>query len=492
MKFPHGLWLTYALSVVWLVTGHTQYAPPYVEWTAPAPCVHNPPATECPPLADEFHVYRNGQLIGTQPITWGQQGTFQWPLLTPLANGEVIGISSYNRGTSTESIIPSVTVGGQIPPPTCLLSQFKVEYFNNVGLMGTPVMTACETPPLDKNWGNGGPGGGIPVDQFSLRATGTFAFVTGKTTFSVTTDDGTRLYFNGERIIDQWRDQAPAAFSAVRDNQSQNYPITVEYYENGGGAVLRASWTTAVTPPPPALTLTCPANLKSDTAVVNYPPPTPSGGTPPVSLSCAPQTGSTFPPGDTPVTCNAIDSLKATASCGFTVSTPLPPPLPLTLTCPSNITSESNVVTYPNPVVAGGVAPVTFTCAPPSGTDFPGGVSTVSCSAIDSAGTAAACGFTVTTPLPPTPPLDQQPPAVQITRIRRLGNSSNYRVTVDATDNVEVMKVTFSVDGIVQAMLTLPPYEASVRIATPGTHTILIEAMDQAGNTGSAQATLTR
>ena len=45
-----------------------------------------------------------------------------------------------------------------------------------------------------------------------------------------------------------------------------------------------------------------------------------SGGTPPVTTSCLPASGSTFPVGATPVNCSARDAINRSAVCSFTVT----------------------------------------------------------------------------------------------------------------------------------------------------------------------------
>ena len=54
--------------------------------------------------------------------------------------------------------------------------------------------------------------------------------------------------------------------------------------------------------------------------VVSYPSPTTTAGSPPVTVTCTPSSGSTFPIGATPVSCVARDSQGRQATCGFTVS----------------------------------------------------------------------------------------------------------------------------------------------------------------------------
>jgi lysophospholipase L1-like esterase len=71
-------------------------------------------------------------------------------------------------------------------------------------------------------------------------------------------------------------------------------------------------------------TIACPANVASGTtgttAQVAFPAPSVSGGSPPVTVSCAPSSGSTFPLGSTSVSCTASDALNRQAACAFTVN----------------------------------------------------------------------------------------------------------------------------------------------------------------------------
>jgi len=91
----------------------------------------------------------------------------------------------------------------------------------------------------------------------------------------------------------------------------------------GAAAVVAAcSSPTGVTPPPVGPpSLTCPgvttaeAPLGTTTDRVTFAAPTLTGGTPPVTVSCLPASGSTFPLGSTTVACQATDAIGRTAVC---------------------------------------------------------------------------------------------------------------------------------------------------------------------------------
>jgi lysophospholipase L1-like esterase len=80
---------------------------------------------------------------------------------------------------------------------------------------------------------------------------------------------------------------------------------------------------------PPALTCPAPQQATATSAqgsMVTFDTPVEIAGTAPVSVSCNPSSGSTFPIGTTNVTCTATDAVRRTASCSFSVSVGLPTP----------------------------------------------------------------------------------------------------------------------------------------------------------------------
>jgi subtilisin-like proprotein convertase family protein len=171
------------------------------------------------------------------------------------------------------------------------------------------------------------------------------------------------------------------------------------------------SWSIIVTPvaytcTPFVCSITCPANLTvaNDTnqcgAVVNYPAPTTTGS---CTVTCTPPAGSFFPKGTTTVSCA---NTGGSPSCTFTVT--VNDTQPPTITCPAGITavtappaagacssSLSGVVTYTAPTASDNCPGVTTSCVPPSGSSFPLGTTTVTCTATDMSGNTATCSFTV-------------------------------------------------------------------------------------------------
>jgi hypothetical protein len=67
-------------------------------------------------------------------------------------------------------------------------------------------------------------------------------------TFYTTTDDGVRLWVNGQLLIDHWVPQSPTTWSASIPLQAQLfYSIEMDYFQAGGGAVAQLSWSSPST-----------------------------------------------------------------------------------------------------------------------------------------------------------------------------------------------------------------------------------------------------
>jgi chitodextrinase len=140
----------------------------------------------------------------------------------------------------------------------CAADAYRAQYFSAASPNGTPVLSRCENS-INYSWGTGGPGSGVPTDNFSARWVGTFDFPAGSTTFTATADDGIRLWVDGSLVIDAWVDQGPTNYAEARTLTAGSHEVKVEYYERGGGAVARVSWTSASSSGPPPADTTAPS-----------------------------------------------------------------------------------------------------------------------------------------------------------------------------------------------------------------------------------------
>jgi hypothetical protein len=122
---------------------------------------------------------------------------------------------------------------------------WRGEYFNNRDLDGAPTMVRNDGIGfIDFNFGTGSPSAacGIGVDNFSIRWTRTINFTAGVHRFTVTADDGVRLYVDDVLRLDRWVDQEATTYTVDVDLTAGNHTIRLEYYENTGDTVARLSW----------------------------------------------------------------------------------------------------------------------------------------------------------------------------------------------------------------------------------------------------------
>lgn len=158
-------------------------------------------------------------------------------------------VEYYDRGSFAVARFSWEEVGA-----TALSSgEWYGEYFNNVSLSGSPTLDRNE-PSVDFAWGWGSPDWRIPSDYFSARWTTTAQFDTGRTyTFSAWSDDGVRVWVDGELVIDAWYDHSPRSFSGDRWLAAGDHQIRVEYYERAGTAEIEVRWDNAPPSPSPPL-----------------------------------------------------------------------------------------------------------------------------------------------------------------------------------------------------------------------------------------------
>ncbi|MEW6209519.1 MAG: HYR domain-containing protein, partial [Acidobacteriota bacterium] len=120
-------------------------------------------------------------------------------------------------------------------------------------------------------------------------------------------------------------------------------------------------------------------------------------------VMCNPASGSMFPVGTTTVMCDASGTMS-NPDCTFTV-TVNDTENPSFTSCPANIQAVSSqgcssaptaMVNYSAPVATDNCPGVMVACVPPSGSVFPTGTTTVTCTATDAQGLTDTCSFSVT------------------------------------------------------------------------------------------------
>lgn len=128
-------------------------------------------------------------------------------------------------------------------PASALGGGLKGEYWDTQEMSGSPKVTRND-PTVDFNWGGDAPMPGFAIDHFSARWTGNLtAEESGDYDLSITSDDGSRLWVGDRLVADNWGDHGAASMVAhVRLQAGIPMPIKLEFYENGGDAVMKLGW----------------------------------------------------------------------------------------------------------------------------------------------------------------------------------------------------------------------------------------------------------
>ena len=169
---------------------------------------------------------------------WVQQGATTYTALKQLSPGtHTVVLEYFEAGGDAVAKLSYARTAEPPPPPT---EPFQGEYFANSTLSGAPALTRTDST-LDFDWGEGPPNAALPANQFSARWTRTMTYEAGTYRFSVTGDDGIRLFVDGVPVVNGWFYQAPTTFTADIALAAGPHTVAVEYFEWTGGAVAKFS-----------------------------------------------------------------------------------------------------------------------------------------------------------------------------------------------------------------------------------------------------------
>jgi hypothetical protein len=96
-----------------------------------------------------------------------------------------------------------------------------------------------------RDYGEKAPAWHVPKHNFSAIWEGILRVPeTGEYTFFCQSDDGLRLIIDGEKLVDNWRDQSwlASATGLQKRLEAGDHKIAVEYYNGEGEAGLRIKW----------------------------------------------------------------------------------------------------------------------------------------------------------------------------------------------------------------------------------------------------------
>lgn len=175
---------------------------------------------------DGMRVWVDGVI--TMDVWYDQGPTTHTGTIYVLAGWRLVKVEYYNRTLGGTARVSWSRQGAA--------SNWKGEYYNNQTLSSSPVLTRDDAN-INFNWGYSSPSPIIPTDHFSVRWTRTQWAEAGTYRFTVTVDDGVRIWVDGGPLIDRWFDQGPTTYSADISIGAGNHFIKMEYYEDKGTAM---------------------------------------------------------------------------------------------------------------------------------------------------------------------------------------------------------------------------------------------------------------
>jgi beta-glucosidase-like glycosyl hydrolase len=176
-------------------------------------------------------------------VTFTDATTQDFVNLNWLSFGAGSGASAaYSQGATESGQLPGIPAA-QLAPSSGTGQGLYAQYYNNINLTGTPVASEVDQNYTD-NFNGASPVAGVNATGWSAKWTGTLTpTTTGTYYFSTTSDDGSRLFVNGQELVNDWVDQgATSTDGSISLTAGQPVSIEVDYYQDGGGSTMQTGW----------------------------------------------------------------------------------------------------------------------------------------------------------------------------------------------------------------------------------------------------------
>lgn len=106
-------------------------------------------------------------------------------------------------------------------------------------LVASPPLKTVTKPALAYNIQGGAPEPGVPADHFATVATTEIELPAGSWKLTLTSDDGARLFVDGEKVIERWDIHGPTDDEyTLTLEKPRRVRLRVEHFENSGWAAL--------------------------------------------------------------------------------------------------------------------------------------------------------------------------------------------------------------------------------------------------------------
>ncbi|WP_157968604.1 PA14 domain-containing protein [Streptomyces geranii] len=155
----------------------------------------------------------------------------------------VAGVALVASTVQTPPAPPARPDAVPVAAVSCADGVWKADYYANTSLTGTPRKSLCDKA-VSENWGTGHPAGiSLPNDRFGVRWTMRKNFGGGGPFLLRTAaQDGIRVWVDGKRYVDLWRDYASTQRANVKVTvPAGTHTVRVDYVAVTGAANVSAS-----------------------------------------------------------------------------------------------------------------------------------------------------------------------------------------------------------------------------------------------------------
>lgn len=195
-------------------------------------------------ICDAWRISDSSEISGTMDLQAGQRYDFR------LEYYDNLGPAHLRLAWSAPGIPKSLIPRSQLHPILAVKPTdskgLLAAYFRRTELDSSSAVTRLDAQ-LDFSWGDKAPVAEVPAESFSARWSGQVtAQFTESHTFHVEAGGGVRVWLDGQRILDQWREQPGEFYSTVVPlTAGQKYDLRVEHFSTSKEAKLRLLWSSA-------------------------------------------------------------------------------------------------------------------------------------------------------------------------------------------------------------------------------------------------------
>lgn len=164
-------------------------------------------------------------------------------------------MNSARRTTATAVVLAaSGALLGAVAPSAsaatgCASPVYTRQFFANTTFSGTPKKTDCDSA-VAEQWGTGAPASGLPSNNFGVRWTVTRDFGSGGPfALTVAARDGIRVYLDGTRKVDLWKNASTTQKKTVNVTvPSGRHTLRVDFVNWTGAANVSFAYTPRTSP----------------------------------------------------------------------------------------------------------------------------------------------------------------------------------------------------------------------------------------------------